>query len=66
MILVEAVSAKTQEVPPLQLKTRRTLKGHQTKILCLDWASDGQHLVSSSQVTVIDLKLEHQHMPLTA
>jgi len=46
---LETVSAKTQDVPSLQLKTRRTLKGHLTKILCLDWASDGQHLVSSSQ-----------------
>ncbi|CAH3038298.1 unnamed protein product [Pocillopora meandrina] len=31
------------------LKVRRILKGHQGKVLCLDWAQDRRHLVSSSQ-----------------
>ncbi|XP_023936570.1 guanine nucleotide-binding protein subunit beta-5 [Bicyclus anynana] len=31
------------------LKMRRTLKGHQAKVLCCDWAPDKRHLVSSSQ-----------------
>ncbi|XP_065060024.1 guanine nucleotide-binding protein subunit beta-5a-like [Rhopilema esculentum] len=46
---LESVSLTMPSLQPLQLKARRTLKGHQTKVLALDWASDGQHLVSSSQ-----------------
>ena len=55
---METVSVKTQDVPSMQIKARRTLKGHQTKILCLDWANDGQHLVSSSQVSDFSLNLD--------
>ena len=47
---VETVAMKTPALQPLQLKVRRALKGHQAKVLCLDWAADGQHMVSSSQV----------------
>ena len=34
---------------PLAVKTRRVLKGHQSKVLCMDWSADKRHLVSSSQ-----------------
>jgi guanine nucleotide-binding protein subunit beta-5 len=34
----------------LAVKTRRVLKGHQSKVLCMDWSADKRHLVSSSQV----------------
>ncbi|CAK9291325.1 unnamed protein product [Gordionus sp. m RMFG-2023] len=46
--LVEATS-KLECLPPLTIKTRRILKGHQSKILCIDWSLDKHHLVSSSQ-----------------
>eukprot|EP00794_Sanderia_malayensis_P009597 gene9597-10584_t len=46
---LHTISEKVPMLQVPQLKTRRTLKGHQSKILCLDWASDGQHLISSSQ-----------------
>ncbi|ENN72007.1 hypothetical protein D910_08678 [Dendroctonus ponderosae] len=32
-----------------QIKPRRTLKGHQAKVLCSDWSPDKKHIVSSSQ-----------------
>ena len=31
-------------------QVRRSLKGHNAKVLCLDWSTDKRHLVSSSQV----------------
>ncbi|KAK6476778.1 guanine nucleotide-binding protein subunit beta-5 [Huso huso] len=31
------------------MKTRRTLKGHGNKVLCMDWCKDKRRLVSSSQ-----------------
>lgn len=35
----------------MNIKPRRTLKGHQAKVLCSDWSPDKRHIVSSSQVT---------------
>lgn len=32
------------------MKTRRTLKGHGNKVLCMDWCKDKRRIVSSSQV----------------
>ena len=42
----------TEDIEPivtLNLKVRRCLKGHHSKVLCLDWSSDRRHMVSSSQ-----------------
>lgn len=36
-------------IEQLSIKIRRSLKGHNAKVLCLDWCSDKRHLVSSSQ-----------------
>ena len=38
-------------VQGLNVKVRRSLKGHNAKVLCLDWSTDKRHLVSSSQVS---------------
>lgn len=43
--------AKHVEAPEqFVMKTRRTLKGHGNKVLCMDWCKDKRRLVSSSQV----------------
>ena len=44
--VAEHVEAPEQFV----MKTRRTLKGHGNKVLCMDWCKDKRRLVSSSQV----------------
>jgi hypothetical protein len=36
-----------------QLKARRVLKGHQSKVLAIDWCCDKRHIASSSQVMFI-------------
>ena len=36
-------------IDQLNIKIRKSLKGHNAKVLCLDWCSDKRHLVSSSQ-----------------
>lgn len=51
---VTTVAARLEPVPPLTIKTRKVLKGHQGKVLCSDWCSDKRHLVSSSQVRQTD------------
>ncbi|XP_022100869.1 guanine nucleotide-binding protein subunit beta-5a-like [Acanthaster planci] len=43
------VAEKLDTLPQLNLKPRRILKGHQGKVLCLDWARDHRHMVTSSQ-----------------
>ena len=43
------VAEKLDPLPQLNLKPRRILKGHQGKVLCLDWARDHRHMVTSSQ-----------------
>eukprot|EP00058_Branchiostoma_floridae_P016036 XP_002601524.1 hypothetical protein BRAFLDRAFT_230572 [Branchiostoma floridae] len=43
------VASKLEQVPPLQMKVRRVLKGHQGKVLDMDWSIDKRRLVSSSQ-----------------
>ena len=44
------VAEGIEAVPSLNVKVRRSLKGHNAKVLCLDWSVDKRHLVSSSQV----------------
>ncbi|CAH2217800.1 jg26334, partial [Pararge aegeria aegeria] len=46
------LSSVAERLEPLNipnLKMRRVLKGHQSKVLCCDWSPDKRHLVSSSQ-----------------
>ncbi len=43
------VAEHLEPIQGLNIKVRRSLKGHNAKVLCLDWCSDKRHLVSSSQ-----------------
>lgn len=47
---VHQVAEKVEAVAALSIKTRRVLKGHGNKVLCMDWCKDKRRLVSSSQV----------------
>lgn len=44
-----ASSSTIEEIPRVQLRPRRTLKGHLSKIYALHWSTDNKHLVSASQ-----------------
>lgn len=44
-----SVASKLDPITNLSIKSRRLLKGHNGKVLCLDWAQDKRRLVSSSQ-----------------
>lgn len=44
------VAEKVEVVGELSIKTKRVLKGHGNKVLCMDWCKDKRRLVSSSQV----------------
>ncbi|XP_020514096.1 guanine nucleotide-binding protein subunit beta-5b isoform X1 [Labrus bergylta] len=43
------VAEKIEVLGALSLKTRRVLKGHSNKVLCMDWCKDRRRIVSSSQ-----------------
>ncbi|XP_064608165.1 guanine nucleotide-binding protein subunit beta-5-like [Liolophura sinensis] len=43
------VAQRLEGLPQLNIKSRRVLKGHQGKVLCMDWSTDKRHIVSSSQ-----------------
>ena len=43
------VADTIEPIRDLNIKVRRSLKGHNAKVLCLDWSLDKRHLVSSSQ-----------------
>ena len=45
---MKATSDKLSSVS-VNMKVRRSLKGHQSKVLCSDWSTDKRHLVSSAQ-----------------
>lgn len=49
---VVQVSETIEPIQGLNIKVRRSLKGHNAKVLCLDWSTDKRHLVSSSQVAI--------------
>lgn len=53
LFLVNDVTAKVEGIQNFSAKARRILKGHQGKVLCMDWCSDKRHLVSSSQVNYV-------------
>ncbi|KAF8561317.1 hypothetical protein P879_11340 [Paragonimus westermani] len=44
-----SISHNLDPIPAINVRTRRVLKGHQGKVLCLAWATDKRHIVSSSQ-----------------
>ena len=44
------VAQKLDIITNFQLKPRRVLKGHQGKVLAIDWCSDKRHIASTSQV----------------
>ncbi|XP_028819598.1 guanine nucleotide-binding protein G(I)/G(S)/G(T) subunit beta-3b [Denticeps clupeoides] len=46
---MSAASAAVAPAPRVQLKTRRTLKGHLAKIYAMHWATDSRLMVSASQ-----------------
>ncbi|XP_055371743.1 guanine nucleotide-binding protein subunit beta-1-like [Condylostylus longicornis] len=43
------MTANMPSIGRLQLRTRRTLRGHLAKIYAMQWCSDSKHLVSASQ-----------------
>lgn len=43
------VAEKLDGLPPFTTKSRRILKGHQGKVLAVDWSNDKRHMVSTSQ-----------------
>uniref|UniRef100_A0A3B4A7R1 Uncharacterized protein n=1 Tax=Periophthalmus magnuspinnatus TaxID=409849 RepID=A0A3B4A7R1_9GOBI len=43
------VAEKVEGLGQFVMKTRRTLKGHGNKVLCMDWCKDKRRIVSSSQ-----------------
>ncbi len=43
------VAEKLDPLPPFTTKSRRILKGHQGKVLAIDWSIDKRHMVSTSQ-----------------
>lgn len=53
-VLVPSVGLKIPEVslvsPFMSMKTRKLLKGHQSRIVSFDWSPDKRHLVSGGQV----------------
>uniref|UniRef100_A0A665VTM6 Guanine nucleotide binding protein (G protein), beta 5b n=1 Tax=Echeneis naucrates TaxID=173247 RepID=A0A665VTM6_ECHNA len=54
------VAEKIEVLGALSIKTRRVLKGHGNKVLCMDWCKDKRRVVSSSQVYTRDSYLcEH-------
>ena len=50
---VVQVAEAIDMVQGLNVKVRRSLKGHNAKVLCLDWSTDKRHLVSSSQASIL-------------
>ena len=48
---LHVVAQKLESINNFLLKPRRVLKGHQGKVLALDWSSDKRHIASTSQVS---------------
>ncbi|MGH0143615.1 UNVERIFIED_CONTAM: hypothetical protein FKN15_003689 [Acipenser sinensis] len=47
--VLHQVADRVDALGQFVMKTRRTLKGHGNKVLCMDWCKDKRRLVSSSQ-----------------
>lgn len=48
-VTLSTVADRLEIINYINIKPRRTLKGHQAKVLCSDWSPDKRHIVSSSQ-----------------
>lgn len=48
-IPIEQAADRLSPLPHTGIKSRRLLKGHAGKVLCMDWSMDKRHIVSSSQ-----------------
>ncbi|XP_044263487.1 guanine nucleotide-binding protein subunit beta-5 [Tribolium madens] len=48
-VTLATVAERLDIINYMNIKPRRTLKGHQAKVLCSDWSPDKRHIVSSSQ-----------------
>ena len=59
---VNQVAEAIELVQGLNVKVRRSLKGHNAKVLCLDWSTDKRHLVSSSQVCFLKQSSNEKHI----
>ena len=46
---MNTVADKLETLPTFSTKSRRILKGHQGKVLAIDWSADKRHMVSTSQ-----------------
>ena len=47
---LEAAMQQLEPIGRIQMRMRRTLRGHLAKIYAMHWASDSRNLVSASQV----------------
>lgn len=48
-ISIQQAAEHLDQLPSLGVKQRKHLKGHMSKVLCMDWSQDKRHIVSSSQ-----------------
>uniref|UniRef100_A0AC34FSI6 Uncharacterized protein n=1 Tax=Panagrolaimus sp. ES5 TaxID=591445 RepID=A0AC34FSI6_9BILA len=48
-IPIQQAAERLEPLNTLNIKQRRILKGHASKVLCMDWSLDKRHIVSSSQ-----------------
>lgn len=48
-MIVSSAASRIENVPILNIKPRRHLKGHVGKVLCCNWSNDNRRIVSSSQ-----------------
>jgi guanine nucleotide-binding protein subunit beta-5 len=48
-IPIQQAAERLELLSQLSIKQRRILKGHASKVLCMDWSQDKRHIVSSSQ-----------------
>jgi len=46
---LRAMAAEVEPLPRVQMRPRRTLKGHLAKIYAMQWSQDKRHIVSASQ-----------------
>ncbi|XP_026680495.1 guanine nucleotide-binding protein subunit beta-2-like [Diaphorina citri] len=51
-VTLATVADRLETITFINIKTRKTLKGHVSKVLCSDWSPDKRHLVSCSQVKI--------------
>uniref|UniRef100_G1P817 Guanine nucleotide-binding protein subunit beta-5 n=1 Tax=Myotis lucifugus TaxID=59463 RepID=G1P817_MYOLU len=49
LVTMHQVAERVEALGQFVMKTRRTLKGHGNKVLCMDWCKDKRRIVSSSQ-----------------